>query len=124
VALGVFSHWILDVIVHRPELPLAGAGSPLAGLGLWDRLPIALALETLLLLAGVALYLTGMPKWGRGSVGMTLIAVLTLALTVVGMSIAPPPPSARAMAVSSLVTLAVICAAAFWCGRRVQSANV
>ncbi len=118
VALAVFSHWILDAIVHRPELPLAGPASPLAGLGLWNRLPIALAVESLLLLAGVALYLTGIRKIGLKHVGMTLVALLTLALTVLGMTVAPPPPSARAMAVSSLATLAVVCGAAFWFGRR------
>ena len=45
IAAAVFSHWQLDWLVHRPELPLAGQDSPMAGLGLWHHLPLALAIE-------------------------------------------------------------------------------
>jgi hypothetical protein len=37
--------------------------------------------------------------------------------TVLGMTMAPPPPSARAMAVSSLATVTAVCAVAWWLGR-------
>jgi hypothetical protein len=36
VAVAVLSHWVLDALVHRTELPLAGAGSHLVGLSLWN----------------------------------------------------------------------------------------
>jgi hypothetical protein len=39
------SHWFLDAIVHRPDLPLA-PGLPLrVGLGLWNHVVASLALE-------------------------------------------------------------------------------
>jgi membrane-bound metal-dependent hydrolase YbcI (DUF457 family) len=60
VGLVVFSHWILDFIVHAPDLPLLFEGSPVVGLGLWTSGPGLLLsgiLELLLLGGGVAFYL-------------------------------------------------------------------
>lgn len=59
VAGTVFSHWLLDLIVHRPDiavLPGGGAGLPLLGLGLWETPVAAAAVEGVLVLAGVVLY--------------------------------------------------------------------
>ncbi|MCL4861945.1 MAG: hypothetical protein KJZ93_21190 [Caldilineaceae bacterium] len=59
IAAVVFSHWILDLIVHRPDLPLlpGNLGNlPLLGLGLW-QIPVASALlELALVLGGAYLY--------------------------------------------------------------------
>ena len=46
VAIGgcVLSHWVLDWIVHRPDLPLY-PGGPKAGLALWNSVPATLAAE-------------------------------------------------------------------------------
>lgn len=52
----VVSHWFLDLLVHRPDLPLLPGDSPLFGLGLWNSLPATLALEISLFAAGVWLY--------------------------------------------------------------------
>ena len=54
VALTVISHWVLDALVHVPELSLWGIGSPLFGLDLWDHQPWALALEFAIALADYA----------------------------------------------------------------------
>ncbi|WP_203292991.1 hypothetical protein [Maricaulis parjimensis] len=56
IALAVFSHWIMDLLVHVPDLAL-WPGGPKVGLGLWNNYPLALALEFSLLFAGFALYL-------------------------------------------------------------------
>src|SRR4051794_21450897 len=45
VAGAVFSHWLLDALVHRPELPVSGADSVVVGLALWNHMPVALAME-------------------------------------------------------------------------------
>jgi hypothetical protein len=39
LALLVVSHWPLDAVVHRPDLPLAPGESALIGLGLWNSMP-------------------------------------------------------------------------------------
>ena len=59
VGLLIFSHWILDFIVHLPDLPLFFEGSPLLGLGLWGSgigLAISGILEFALLAGGIAMY--------------------------------------------------------------------
>ncbi len=60
IGLLVFSHWVLDFIVHAPDLPLLFGGSPLVGLGLWTSGPgliISGILEVGLLAGGIAIYL-------------------------------------------------------------------
>jgi hypothetical protein len=60
LGIVVFSHWILDFIVHPPDLPLFLDGSPLLGLGLWTSGPGLIAsgiLEFVLLVGGLVLYI-------------------------------------------------------------------
>ncbi len=56
IAFGVFSHWILDFVSHRPDMPLFPGGSARVGLGLWMSLPATLAVEGAMFLGAVALY--------------------------------------------------------------------
>ena len=118
IALAVFSHWVLDVLVHQPELPLTGAGSPKVGLGLWQNMPAALVAEAAVVAAGLWLFVPGSGLSRGKSFLLVALGLVILAFTVVGMTIAPPPPSASVMAASSLVTLVVVCALACWLGRR------
>jgi membrane-bound metal-dependent hydrolase YbcI (DUF457 family) len=60
LGLMLLSHWVLDFLVHPPELPLLFDGSPLVGLGLWSSgfgLIISVILEIVLLAVGIAIYL-------------------------------------------------------------------
>ena len=60
IGLVVFSHWILDLIVHPPDLPLFLEGSPMLGLGLWTSGPGLIAsmiLEVVLTFGGIAIYI-------------------------------------------------------------------
>jgi hypothetical protein len=60
IGLVVFSHWVLDFIVHLPDLPLFFAGSPKVGLGMWATgtgLILSGVLEVILLAGGITLYL-------------------------------------------------------------------
>lgn len=112
VGAAVFSHWLLDVLVHVPELPIVGAGSTRVGLGLWQNIPLALAVEAFVLLAGLVLFLPGAALSRARKAWLATLCLLVLAATVAGMSVAPPPPSAGAMASSSLI--AVVCAFVYW----------
>ncbi|NML46395.1 hypothetical protein HHL11_21785 [Ramlibacter sp. G-1-2-2] len=114
LAAAVFSHWLLDALVHRPELPLAGTGSPAIGLSLWNAMPFALAVEAAIALAGLWLFLRGSGLPRSRAVMLALLVMATLAFTIAGMTVAPAPPSALAMAASSLVTIAVLCALVAW----------
>src|SRR5688572_18340668 len=81
VWLGVISHWLLDYVVHRPDLPLYAGGSRLLGLGLWNRRWITLVVELALLAAGVAIYLFQTRAKDRfGSLGFWAFLVVIVAL--------------------------------------------
>lgn len=118
VAAAVFSHWAVDALVHRPEMPLAGGASAGVGLALWDHMAAALVLEGALVAAGAWLFLHG-SDLGRGRTrALAALCLLLFAFTALGMTVAPPPPSAQAMAATSLATLVAVCAAFAWLGAR------
>lgn len=99
VGLLVFSHWILDLIAHRPDLSLGLGGNTYFGLGLWNSVPGTLVAEFGLFAAGIVLYMhTTIAKDRIGSIGFwSLIGIL--ALIYVGNVAGPPPPSASMIAV-------------------------
>ncbi|SCK12308.1 hypothetical protein VAR608DRAFT_0684 [Variovorax sp. HW608] len=117
VAAAVFSHWLLDALVHRPEMPLASPGSATVGGGLWQNMPIAMAVEAAIVVVGLGLFLRGCRLSRRKRAALAMLSLIVLAFTVVGMTMAPPPPSAQAMAASSLAVLVLVCALAGWLAR-------
>ena len=56
VGAGVLSHWLLDFLVHRPDLPLAPFSETRWGLGIWNSIPATLAIEGALFTAALAYY--------------------------------------------------------------------
>jgi membrane-bound metal-dependent hydrolase YbcI (DUF457 family) len=99
---GVFSHFVLDWIAHRPDLPLYPGSSAHVGLGLWNSVPGTIAVESAMLGGGLWLY--GLATGPRDRVGRWALAGLVALLVLLyGASIVgPPPPSARAVAVADL----------------------
>jgi len=118
VAAAVFSHWLLDALVHVPGLPVAGTGFVKVGLGLWQSMPVALLVEAIIAAAGLYLFLSGAGLSRAKKLGFTVLCLVVLVFTIVGMTVAPPPPSINAMAVSSLITIVIVCTLAGWLGRR------
>ena len=116
VSVAVFSHWLLDALVHAPELPLAGASSAKAGLWLWRNMPDALAVEAFVALAGLYLFVSGASLPRGRKLWLFVLSFLIVSFTMVGMTVAPPPPSVVAMAGSSLVTIVVVSVLAGWLG--------
>ncbi|MEJ2617462.1 MAG: hypothetical protein P8Z35_21090 [Ignavibacteriaceae bacterium] len=91
--LLVPSHWILDLIVHRPDLPLwPGHGSPMFGLGLWSSIYGTIIIEVGIFLVGVYLYSkTTEPKNKTGSISLWILVIFLL--LVYFMNIFGPPPN-------------------------------
>jgi hypothetical protein len=114
LAIAVLSHWFLDLLVHRPDLPLAFGDSPKVGLGIWNSLPATLAIEFLIYIAGFWLYLkTTRAVSFRGRWGIWIYVVLLAALFLITALSQQPPPSVNAMAVVAILsglTLAFIAA--------------
>jgi membrane-bound metal-dependent hydrolase YbcI (DUF457 family) len=79
VALAVFSHWILDLIVHRPELAIYD-DTWKVGLGFWNHRGLEFGLEMVILVVGILLYLwrntlPGAQRWAVIAFGLMLIVV-------------------------------------------------
>ena len=116
VAAAVFSHWILDALVHGAELPLLAAGSRLVGLGLWDHMGIALVLETAIAIIGLVLYLAGAGLSRGRAAGLAVMVAAVAGMTVLGMTIAPAPADIRHAAWASLVTILFLSLLGGWIG--------
>jgi hypothetical protein len=96
----VFSHYLLDWITHRPDLPVTIGGATKLGLGLWNYPGTTLAAESLLFITGAVLY-TSVTR-ARDRIGQ--FAFWSLLVTLVAIYFAalygPPPPSVSAVAMA------------------------
>jgi len=109
IGVAVFSHFILDVPMHTPDLPLAWRGTPKIGLGLWNHRAVSLALELIALGAGLLLYVRGRkPLRARFWIFAVTLAALTLSTPFM-----PPPAGPAAFAVQALFAYLVL---ALWAG--------
>ncbi len=106
IGLAVFSHWVLDFVVHRPDLPLYG-NTAKVGLGLWNHPALAFSLEAGLLVAGALWYLGARTV---RPVPVLIFAVVMLAVQGVVFFGAPPatPAMAAMMAFGSYALFAFL----------------
>ncbi len=98
VAALVVSHWLLDAVVHVPDLPLWPGPSPRIGLALWHAPMLALALELALFAVGALLYLRttrARDRTGRWSVAGLLVALVAIQFANAA---GDAPPSVAAIA--------------------------
>jgi hypothetical protein len=117
VGLAVFSHWVLDLVVHRPDLPLYGNVHKV-GFGLWNYPVIAFALEVGLLLGGMYLYARGTQAVTRRSVyGMALLGLLMMLVQVM-VFFGSPPTSDKEVAISALGSYFLFAVMAYWLERK------
>ena len=118
VALGllVLSHWFLDVLMHRPDLPLTPTGTTRFGLGLWNSMAGTLAIELLIFTAGLVVYVRTTAARDRvGSVGLWSLVVFLLVIYLAS-TFGPPPPSGRAV-VWSAQAMWLLVVWAYWIDR-------
>jgi hypothetical protein len=113
VWVGVLSHWVLDWITHRPDMPLYPGGLRL-GLGLWNSIPGTMVLEILMFAAGLWLY-AGATR-ARDRVGRYAFAgyVGLLLLLYVGDRFSSPPTSTGEIAWSGLIAEMILLPWAWW----------
>jgi hypothetical protein len=105
LALAVFSHWVFDFLVHRPDLPLYD-NTAKVGLGLWDVPALAFGLEAGLLFGGMWLYFSTavVPRLRMVVFGLVMLAIQAYVF------FGPPPRSDKAAAWTALVAYAVFAA--------------
>ena len=117
VGVVVLSHWFLDALVHRPDLPLAPGTDVKIGFGLWNSVPGTLAVELTLFALGVGLYVGGTQAVDRvGRYGVWALVVLLL-LAYTGAAFGPPPPSVGAIAWADILGGVLTVALAYWIDR-------
>lgn len=124
VGLAVLSHFVLDLLVHVPDLPLSGGSPTRLGLGLWNRPVATLVLELASLAAGVAVYVAFRSNRHPVRPGR-LASLVTLLVGIYLLSFfGPPPPSVTAIAVVDIVGLLLLVALAAWVDRRAAPAEL
>ena len=123
LALVVISHWVLDALTHRPDMPLTvSAGSARVGLGLWNSLPGTIAVELLLFAAGLCFYTRA--TRARDRIGrLALWGLIAFLLVIYAANLfGPPPPSGMAAAWSALAMWLLV-AWGYWADRHRASVD-
>jgi hypothetical protein len=122
VGLAVSSHYLLDVLVHVPDLPLMGNDSTKLGLGLWNNPVATLAAEALVFGAGLALYAArGSHRHPVRAGRILLLVLLLVGAYLAGTYGAPVPPNMTTVAVSAIVFILAMGGLAGWADRRTTS---
>lgn len=124
IAIAIFSHWLLDLIVHTPDLPLFLDNTHLQGFGLWNNAVLTYVLEAILLIAGLCFYLKSTHKSGQqitliSRFGMPVFVMFLLAINVVNLfgplSIEDTETST---AISAMLAYCLFSILAFWLDKK------
>ena len=114
---AVVSHWVLDFVAHRPDMPLAPGIHQGYGLGVWSSIPVTLIVEGGLWIAGIVVYLRSTRANGwTGRVFFWLVAVF-LTLVWYNNMAGPPPSNPRTAPVGSLIFFGLVVLWAYWTNR-------
>lgn len=109
-----FSHWLLDLIVHTPDLPLIGDRHKV-GFGLWRNKPLAMVIEFGLFIGGAALFLGGLSAAQLSAAWLELAVVLgALALVQVQVFAGPPMKTSTQLALTALLIFTLAVLGGFW----------
>ena len=100
ILLGVLvmSHWFLDLITHRPDLPLFPWTEYKVGLGLWNHVELTLLVELIIFFSGIYLYFKVTRSVNKKGIlalwGLILFLIIIYFTNVFG----SPPPSEEPLA--------------------------
>jgi SAM-dependent methyltransferase/membrane-bound metal-dependent hydrolase YbcI (DUF457 family) len=100
--LLVVSHWLLDFITHRPDLPLTPSGATRVGLGLWNSVAGTLAVELALFAVCVVVYAKATRARERSGVYYFAALVAVLLLVYAANLSGEPPRDPRVIAKAGL----------------------
>jgi hypothetical protein len=117
MGLLVVSHWFLDWITHKPDMPLWPRG-PVYGLGLWNSIAGTMVVEILMFIVGVIIYTRTTRSQDKiGTIGWWALVVLLFGFYIMDSLSGVAPPSVRAIWISALIATAVILVWAGWVDR-------
>lgn len=109
----VFSHWILDLITHRPDLQIIPGVTYRLGFGLWNSVAGTIIIEGLIYFAGVYLFLRTYKQRNKIKRAGLLVLILILLFIYIANIFGPPPPSVEAIGFSGLAMWLFV-AWAYW----------
>lgn len=117
VWIGVLSHWVLDWITHRPDMPLYPGGQGRYGLGLWNSIPGTMTVEIAMFIAALWMYTHATKARDRiGIFAYWAFAALLLCIYI-GDRFSPPPESANEIAWVGIIASAIFLPWAWWLDR-------
>jgi len=114
LSAAVFSHFVLDFLVHTPDLLLVPGIDIKIGLGLWNNLIVSIVLELVVLVLGFWIYLRSTPS-GAGPVGKYGMYVFLIVLAII--SVITPFmafPDELTVAITSELLYTVFALVAWW----------
>lgn len=114
---GVVSHWLLDVLSHRPDMPLAPGMHERLGLGLWTSLPATLMVEGGFWLFALLLYTRATRPRKRLGVYALWGGSALLTLSWYNNIAGAPPPNPHSAPIASVIFFSLIVAWAYWINR-------
>ncbi|MBV8502592.1 MAG: hypothetical protein JO006_12840 [Paucibacter sp.] len=113
IAALVFSHWVLDYLVHAPDLLLYPAGIKV-GLGWWDSPALAIGSELGVLVVGFAIYVwRTVPRNQAGRIAPWVTAAVMLGALAFD-KLGPPPPDIKSEAAMALISYVAFAALGHW----------
>ena len=101
VGACVPTHWVLDWITHRPDMPIV-PGGPRYGLGMWNSIPLTLVSEFLVFGIGVAIYLRATKAKDRTGTYALWSLLIFLTIAYISSAFGPPPPNVHVLAYMGL----------------------
>jgi len=121
VLLLVLSHWFLDAIVHRPDLPLYPGSSRMIGFGLWNSRSATLLVEGVLFFWGLAMYRRATrPRDAIGTYAFRTLIIFLVLIYLMNL-LGPPPPDSHMLALMALAQWLIILWA-YWVDRHREPA--
>jgi hypothetical protein len=117
IAALVVSHWFLDWITHKPDMPVYPGGDRY-GLGLWNNVTATMVVEILMFVAGLSLYVSATrAKDAVGRWAFIALAVLLFGFFIFDSLDPSAPPSVAAIWISALIATAIMLLWAGWIDR-------
>jgi hypothetical protein len=116
VGILVVSHWLLDAIVHVPDLPLTPWDMTRIGLGAWRSVPLSIVLEAAVFGLGVWSYFSFTQGRDRTGIWSAVLLVLLSLVVYGGALFGPPPPDVPSVAWGGMAQWLVVILA-WWTDR-------
>lgn len=115
IGLCVISHWFLDLVVHRADLPITPFGNYKAGFGLWNHVAATLIVELIIFFGGLFIYTSiTRAKNKKGSRGLWALAALLILVTISNTFGPTPPNSITTLFISFIILMTILISLAGW----------